>query len=102
MSRSILSESQFHDEEAAYAYVEARIWPRGPVCPHCGGVEKNKKMGGKSTRIGVYKCYDCRKPFAVKIDHLRSQPYPNECLAAGDLPCCQQQERNFIEPASPH
>jgi hypothetical protein len=24
-------------------------------------------MGGKSTRIGTYKCYDCRKPFTVKI-----------------------------------
>jgi hypothetical protein len=30
-------------------------------------VEKNKKMGGKSTRIGLYKCYDCRQPFTVKI-----------------------------------
>jgi len=24
-------------------------------------------MGGKSTRIGTYKCYACRKPFTVKI-----------------------------------
>jgi len=24
-------------------------------------------MGGKSTRIGAYKCYVCRKPFTVKI-----------------------------------
>lgn len=24
-------------------------------------------MGGKSTRIGTYKCYQCRKPFTVKI-----------------------------------
>jgi transposase-like protein len=24
-------------------------------------------MGGKSTRIGVYKCYQCRKPFTVKV-----------------------------------
>lgn len=24
-------------------------------------------MGGASTRVGVYKCYDCRKPFTVKI-----------------------------------
>ena len=64
---SILSAAYFHQEAAAYEFVEARIWPRGPVCPHCGGVEKNRKMRGKSTRIGVYKCYDCRKPFTVKI-----------------------------------
>lgn len=64
---SVLSRPEFHKEEAAYAYVEARVWPRGPVCPHCGGVERISKMGGKSTRIGAYKCYQCRKPFTVKI-----------------------------------
>lgn len=64
---SILNAPYFHNEEEAYAFVEARIWPRGPVCPHCGGVERNSKMNGKSTRIGTYKCYDCRKPFTVKI-----------------------------------
>lgn len=57
----------FHNEEAAYAFVEARLWPEGPVCPHCGGVERIGKMGGKSTRVGAYKCYQCRKPFTVKI-----------------------------------
>ena len=64
---SILSESQFHNEEAAYKFVEARVWPNGPVCPHCGCFERVGKMGGKSTRIGTYKCYDCRKPFTVKV-----------------------------------
>jgi transposase-like protein len=64
---SALSAPHFHDEKAAYAYVEARIWPEGPVCPHCGGVERISLMGGKSTRVGLYKCYQCRKPFTVKI-----------------------------------
>jgi transposase-like protein len=64
---SALSAPHFHNEEAAYAYVEARIWPEGPVCPHCGGVDRIGKMGGKSTRVGTYKCYQCRKPFTVKI-----------------------------------
>ena len=67
MAGSILSAPHFHNEEAAYAFVEARVWPTGPVCPHCGGTERNSKMGGKSTRIGTYKCYDCRKPFTVKV-----------------------------------
>jgi transposase-like protein len=65
--KSVLSAKHFHNEEAAYAFVEARIWPNGPVCPHCGGVERISKMGGKSTRIGTYKCYQCRKPFTVKV-----------------------------------
>jgi transposase-like protein len=64
---SILSEKHFHDEAAAYAWVEARVWPDGPICPHCGGFDRISKMGGKSTRIGVYKCYQCRKPFTVKV-----------------------------------
>ena len=67
MTDSILSAPYFHNESAAYEFVEKRVWPRGPVCPHCGGVERNHPLAGKSTRIGVYKCYDCRKPFTVKV-----------------------------------
>jgi transposase-like protein len=67
MSTSIISSPWFHNEEAAYEYVEAIIWPNGPVCPHCGSHERISKMQGKSTRIGVYKCYVCRKPFTVKV-----------------------------------
>ncbi len=64
---SALSAKHFHDEAAAFAYVEARIWPEGPTCPHCGGVERISKMQGKSTRQGLYKCYQCRKPFTVRM-----------------------------------
>lgn len=64
---SILSKPYFHNEEAAYEFVESRLWPNGPVCPRCKGSERIGKMGGKSTRIGTYKCYECRKPFTVKV-----------------------------------
>lgn len=64
---SYLNSPHFHDEEAAYAFVESRVWADGRVCPHCGVVDKSGKLGGESTRIGVYKCYACRKPFTVKI-----------------------------------
>ena len=64
---SALSAPHFHDEKAAFAYVEARVWPDGPSCPHCDGVERISLMGGKSTRKGLYKCYQCRKPFTVRI-----------------------------------
>ena len=67
MKKSVLDAKHFHDEHAAYAYLEARIWPNGPVCPHCGGVERIGKMKGRSTRIGVYKCYQCRKPFRATV-----------------------------------
>jgi transposase-like protein len=64
---SALSVPHFHDEAAAFDYVEARVWPEGPTCPHCGGVERISKMQGKSTRQGLYKCYQCRKPFTVRM-----------------------------------
>ncbi|WP_439542841.1 IS1595 family transposase [Hyphomicrobium sp.] len=63
----VLSHKRFHDEEAAYKWVEAHLWPHGPECPRCGGTERNTKLQGKSTRIGTYKCKDCRKPFTVKV-----------------------------------
>lgn len=67
MSKSVLSAKHFHDEAAAYAFVEARVWPNGPICPHCGGTERITKMKGESTRIGSYKCYQCRKKLTVKV-----------------------------------
>src|SRR6266850_2457442 len=67
MPRSILDEPRFRNEEAAYAYVEAIVWERGRFCPHCGVVGKSSPLKGKSTRLGVYKCYACRKPFTVKV-----------------------------------
>lgn len=67
MRMSVISAAHFHEEKAAYAFVEARVWPEGPICPHCGSNERVGKLTGKSTRIGTYKCYLCRKPFTVKI-----------------------------------
>jgi len=67
MPRSILDEPRFRDERAAYSYVETQIWPDGRICPHCGVVDRSGPLKGKSTRIGVYKCYACRKPFTVKV-----------------------------------
>src|SRR5215208_2309767 len=67
MPNSIFDARPLRDEKAAYAYIEAKIWPNGRVCPHCGVVDRSGALKGKSTRIGVYKCYACRKPFTVKI-----------------------------------
>ena len=63
----VLSHPRFLNEQAAYDWVEAHLWPNGPVCPRCGGLDRNTRLKGKSTRIGVYKCKDCRKPFTVKV-----------------------------------
>src|SRR5437660_1998619 len=67
MPNSIFDSRALRDEKAAYAYIETRIWTNGRICPHCGVVDRSELLKGKSTRIGVYKCYACRKPFTVKI-----------------------------------
>lgn len=66
---SILNAPFFHDEAAAYEYVETHLWPNGPICPHCGNCDSARigRLTGKTTRIGLRKCYECRKPFTVKV-----------------------------------
>ena len=67
MANSILSAPHFQNEDAAFEYVESHLWPRGPVCPHCGERERIGRLNGKTTRPGLRKCYACRKPFTVRI-----------------------------------
>ena len=64
---SKLSQPHLHSEASAYEFVEAILWPHGPVCPRCGSLDRIGKLNGKSTRHGVYKCYSCRKPFRVTV-----------------------------------
>lgn len=54
-------------EQRAIALIERRAWPDGPVCPHCGGKRRIYRLDGKSTRIGLRKCGDCRRQFTVRI-----------------------------------
>jgi hypothetical protein len=69
MANSVLNAPHFKDEQQAFAYVEERLWPNGPVCPHCGETKKLGRLAGKTTRPGLFKCYaaGCRKPFTVRI-----------------------------------
>ena len=66
---SVISKLPFHDETAAFEYLEKTLWPAGPVCPHCGAIGTATKLQGKATRIGVWKCNEkeCRKQFTVKV-----------------------------------
>jgi transposase-like protein len=67
MADNVLSAPHFQNEAAAFAYVEARLWPNGPVCHHCGETERVGRLQGKTTRQGLYKCYACRRPFTVRM-----------------------------------
>src|SRR3984957_12546482 len=62
---SILSQAHFHNEAAAIARLEAIVWPNGPVCPHCGGIDRITPV--KGGRIGLRRCGDCKKQFSCKV-----------------------------------
>ncbi len=68
MCKLDLTKPIYHDNDAAREHLESLLWPQGPVCPRCGVMEDRiTKLKGKSTRPGVYKCKDCRKPFSVTV-----------------------------------
>jgi len=86
MARSVLDQPHFHNEEAAFSYVERLLWPKGPICPHsnkktgviCASLpQRIGKLEGVRTkpskknpqgivRHGLYKCYHCRGQFTVR------------------------------------
>lgn len=63
----MLTKPYFYDEAAAFEKLESVVWPNGPFCPHCGGMDRVYPLKGKTTRIGLKKCGDCRKQFTVKV-----------------------------------
>ncbi|MEM8978950.1 MAG: IS1595 family transposase [Pseudomonadota bacterium] len=74
---SVLSKKYMYDEAEAFKHVESIIWQDGPVCPHCGVVDRAYRLEGVRTkpskknpegkeRFGLWKCRDCRKQFTVR------------------------------------
>jgi transposase-like protein len=58
----------FQDDAKAREWLEARVWPNGPICAHCGCTGDDvKKLGGKKHRPGVYQCNGCREQFTVTV-----------------------------------
>jgi transposase-like protein len=87
-----LTDPIFTDEKAARAHFEQLRWPNGPVCPHCGSIDSATELNGKSTRPGVYKCRECRKPFTATIGTLyeRSHIPLHKWLLATHLICASK------------
>lgn len=62
----------FADEAKAIEFIEAQMWPNGPVCPHCEATDKQyalKSTGAGKTgaRLGLRKCGSCRKQYTVRV-----------------------------------
>jgi len=58
----------FTDETKAREWLEARVWPTGSVCPHCGATGDDvTALKGKAHRPGLYQCSQCREQFTVTV-----------------------------------
>ena len=58
----------FADEAKAREWLEARVWPNGPICPHCGATGDDvTALKGKAHRPGLYQCSQCREQFTVTV-----------------------------------
>jgi transposase-like protein len=57
----------FQDPDAAREWLEARIWPDGPFCGHCGSYSVTP-LRGKAHRAGLFQCNDCREQFTVTVN----------------------------------
>src|SRR3974377_126362 len=65
---AILNDPIFRDEAKARGWLEARVWPQGPVCAHCGAAsDQVTKLEGEKHRPGLYQCNQCREQFTVTV-----------------------------------
>jgi transposase-like protein len=76
---SAFDNPRFHNEEAAFAALEAIMWPGGKPdrCPLCGVCDKSNKLAVQTSKAskrnphgkpvyGLWKCYACRQKFTVR------------------------------------
>lgn len=82
-----LQDAIYTDAEAARAHLEAIRWPDGPVCPHCGVLDKASRVAGG--RDGLLFCNACRKQYSVTVGTVyeRSKIPLNKWVLATHLIC---------------
>ena len=92
MAISELSRPEFHDPKVAREWLEAELWPNGPICPHCKCLNQATSLRGKAHREGLYQCNPCRKQFTVTVGTLyeRSRIGLHKWLAATHLICASK------------
>jgi transposase-like protein len=89
---SVLSKKYFHDEAAAFRHLEKLLWGKGVICPKCGVADRAGRLEGVKgkngkARLGLWKCYGCRKQFTVRVGTVfESAHIPlHKCLQAVHL-----------------
>jgi transposase-like protein len=79
--------ARFTNEDAARKHLEAIQWPDGPVCPHCGVLDRGSPI--KGGRPGLYFCGACRSQYTVTVGTVmeRSKVPLNTWLYCNHLLC---------------
>ena len=81
----------------AREWLEARVWPHGPVCPHCGVTDEHvTKLEGGKHRPGALPVQ--RMPRAVhrhRQDRIRAQQNPAHQVACRAVPADRLARRAF-------
>ena len=92
MNEAIHTLPRFNDEDAARDHLESILWPNGPVCPHCGSMERNSRLNGTSHRPGLLFCGDCRSQFTVTVGTVfeRSKVSLHKWVYATHLMCASK------------
>lgn len=92
MAEYHFNERRFTDPEAARKYLELVRWPHGPLCPHCGAMDRMTKLQGKAHRPGVYACGHCREQYTVTVGTVfeRSKIGLDRWLLAAALMACSK------------
>lgn len=82
----------YSDETAAREHLEGIRWADGVYCPHCGGFDGIKKLGGAAAEKGLWHCKPCRKKFTVTVGTVfeRSHIPLSKWLAAFHLMCASK------------
>jgi transposase-like protein len=92
MTNTNLFEPRFQNADAAREYLQALHWPHGPVCPHCGSGDDQKRLEGKAHRPGLVQCNSCRQQYTVTVGTVfeRSKVPLNKWLLATHLLCASK------------
>ncbi len=100
MEDAAITAPHFHDADKAREFLEAKRWPDGPECPHCGVIgeahkltaDLENKKAKTHVRKGVWKCAACREQFTVTVGTIMEDSHIplNKWLYAFHLLCASK------------
>jgi hypothetical protein len=102
MTEAELDNPAFQDDDLAREWFEARIWPNGPLCPHCGSFgEGVTRLQGKKHRDGCFQCNACREQFTVTVGTVMERSKIGlHIWLKGDVPAFRLEKGNEYAPAA--